>query len=124
MATRIAGIPGTVTIGGVDWLGNCQSASVEFKGATAEGKGAADYWNDPSPVGGGYTISGDFQVAGQVALFGTVAAKTSTVPFVAAFSGNSFSGTALVTSLSIKGAVESLQTYAITMESKGTVTFA
>lgn len=122
MATRLTGVNVSVfTLGGNALVGELTNATMEMNVATAESKGVADWWNDPQAVGAALRITGELQASGTIALMGTAATTNPVVSFTATTSARTYTGTAVISSIAHRVEREGLQTYNVTLDSKGSV---
>lgn len=122
MPTRLTGVNVSVfTLGGNALVGELTNATMEMTTATTDTKGVSDWWADPQAVGASFRITGELQASGTLALMGTAATTNPVVAFTATTSARSYSGTAVISSIAHRIERENVQTYSITLDSKGTV---
>lgn len=123
MPTRKIGTNATVfTLGGSAFIGDLVNGVAEITVATQEGKGIADTDNYPVPVGRSMRITGELEVSGSVVLMGTANSSTPTVTFAATTGAGTYSGTAVISSISHRFEREGIQTFSVTLDSQGAVT--
>lgn len=122
MPTRLKGQNVSVfTLGGTALVGDVVNANIEIAVATQEGKGVADNDNFPIAVGRALKITGELQCSGSVVLMGSAYGGTA-VSFSVTTGAGTYSGTAVVTSISHRIEREGIQSYNVTLDSQGAVT--
>lgn len=125
MPTRIPATQATIfTVGGSAHIGNLINCTIEITNATQEGKGVADVHNYPVFVGRSYRLDGELFAAGSIVLMGTANSSNPVVGFTADTGHARYEGTAIISTISHRVEREGLQTYAITLDSLGSVTIS
>lgn len=118
---RIAAQASVFTIGGSAFIGDLINGVAEITVATQEGKGIGETDNFPIAVGRSFRLNGELQASGSIVLMGTANSSTPLVSFTANTGAGTYSGTAVITSISHRFERESIQSYSITLDAQGPV---
>lgn len=128
MSQKTGASVGAMTIGGTDWVGSCANFDYTFTNEAAESAAINDPWKSPIKTATAFKGSGEFTMSGTAnqaqALITAALTSAGTVSFSLASGHGTYSGVALITEVSAKTARHGLQTYTLSIESVGTVSYA